>query len=75
MTEPRQEPDHPLGRTIKSAEHGRAITNLGRWGPGVPRVGEAAPDFQLNTRDGARTVRLADLNGRSGVVLIFGSYT
>ena len=46
---------------------------------GVPKVGEAAPDFSADVLGGARqrtgeTVRLSDLRGKP-VGLVFGSYT
>lgn len=41
----------------------------------APRVGEPAPDFELQTADGQRTVKLSDFRGRRPVVLIFGSST
>ncbi len=46
---------------------------------GVPRVGDVAPDFELEVLDRARkrtgeTVRLSNLRGKP-VALLFGSYT
>ena len=38
-------------------------------------VGQAAPDFDLATRDGSSRVRLSSLRGGPPVVLVFGSYT
>lgn len=40
-----------------------------------PQVGDAAPDFQLKTPDGARTIRLAETIGPKPVVLVFGNFT
>ena len=37
-------------------------------------VGDAAPEFNLKTLDGAKDVALSSLRGRL-VVLVFGSYT
>ena len=37
--------------------------------------GELAPDFELPSVDGDRTVRLADLRTERPVALVFGSYT
>ena len=37
--------------------------------------GELAPDFELPSRDGGGTVRLADLRAERPVALVFGSYT
>jgi hypothetical protein len=42
---------------------------------GALRVGEAAPDFTLETLDGTRRVRLSERRGERPVVLVFGSYT
>jgi hypothetical protein len=39
------------------------------------RVGDAAPDFQLETYDKKASVRLSDWKGKKPVVLVFGSYT
>jgi hypothetical protein len=40
-----------------------------------PRLNARAPAFALRTEDGKRTVRLSDYNGKTPVVLIFGSFT
>ncbi len=56
------------------------------FGPAFPRlwqvaragaldVGEAAPDFDLQTHDHQARVRLSSLRGDRPVVLVFGSYT
>jgi hypothetical protein len=37
--------------------------------------GEIAPDFELPSVGGDRTVRLADLRAEGPVALVFGSYT
>lgn len=39
------------------------------------RVGDAAPDFNLPTRDKRARVELASFRGNRPVVLVFGSYT
>ena len=39
-----------------------------------PNVNEPAPDFELQTHDGKRTIRLSELRG-APVVLVFGNYT
>jgi len=41
----------------------------------APKVGQMAPDFALQKRDGKEIVRLSDLRGSKPVVLIFGSWT
>jgi hypothetical protein len=43
--------------------------------PNVPKVGEAAPDFELTDVTGTKTVRLSDFRGKKPVVLLFGSFT
>ncbi len=40
-----------------------------------PKVNEAAPDFELKTLDGGRTVKLSDHIGSKPVVLVFGNFT
>ena len=42
---------------------------------GTLQTGDAAPDFQLRTLDGSRTVQLSSEYRERPVVLIFGSYT
>ncbi len=39
------------------------------------KVGQPAPDFELKSLDGKKTVKLSDHKGKRPVVLIFGSYT
>ena len=41
----------------------------------APVVGEQAPDFTLETRDGGESIRLSQFEGDRPVVLIFGSWT
>lgn len=41
----------------------------------APRIGDAAPDFALETRDGSEVIQLAQFEGKMPVVLIFGSWT
>jgi hypothetical protein len=40
-----------------------------------PDLNDAAPDFELPTHDGSRTIRLSACRGQRPVVLIFGSFT
>lgn len=40
-----------------------------------PSLNSPAPDFQLKTQDGKRTIRLRDFKGSKPVVLVFGNYT
>jgi len=39
------------------------------------KVGDKAPDFQLEAADGNSVVQLSSFEGKREVVLIFGSYT
>jgi len=41
----------------------------------APKVGELAPDFELQDPEGRSSVRLADFRGKRPVALVFGSYT
>ena len=41
----------------------------------APKVGELAPDFELQDPSGRTGVRLADFRGVRAVALVFGSYT
>lgn len=40
-----------------------------------PNVGELAPDFNLTTQDGIRTIRLSEQFGSKPIVLVFGNFT
>ena len=39
------------------------------------KAGDAAPDFELKTLDGKKSVKLSSFRGKRPVALIFGSYT
>ena len=41
----------------------------------VPRVGQAAPDFELGDISGAERIRLSDAVADKPVALVFGSFT
>lgn len=41
----------------------------------APKVGDLAPDFELQDPSGESTVRLSDFRGKRPVALVFGSYT
>ena len=41
----------------------------------APKIGELAPDFSLETRDGSESIRLSQFKGEKPVVLVFGSWT
>lgn len=56
-----------------SAQQGR---DRGRVLPdNAPKVGDAAPDFTLETLDGTSEVTLSGFQDKRPVCLIFGSYT
>ena len=40
-----------------------------------PQVNDPAPDFELQTLDGKRTIRLSDQFGSKPIVLVFGNFT
>jgi hypothetical protein len=43
--------------------------------PKSPKVGDLAPDFELQDPEGEVRVRLSDFRGKRPVALVFGSYT
>ncbi|MBW2245081.1 MAG: hypothetical protein JRH01_24135 [Deltaproteobacteria bacterium] len=43
--------------------------------PKSPKVGDIAPDFELQDPEGNVQVRLSDFRGKRPVALVFGSYT
>ena len=43
--------------------------------PQSPKVGDIAPDFELQDPEGNVRVRLSDFRGKRPVALVFGSYT
>ena len=43
--------------------------------PRSPKVGDLAPDFELQDPEGVTRVRLSDFRGKRPVALVFGSYT
>ena len=43
--------------------------------PEAPKVGDLAPDFELQDPSGEVRVRLSDFRGKRPVALVFGSYT
>jgi hypothetical protein len=46
-----------------------------RLDPESPKVGDLAPDFELQNPEGDVQIRLSDFRGKRPVALIFGSYT
>jgi peroxiredoxin len=65
--------DEFAGRTVTDEQDGYALIRA-RQG-NHPRVGEPAPDFELDLHDGTGRVRLSSFRGDQPVVLIFGSLT
>lgn len=65
--------DRFAGRTVRDPEDGYALLEGRRHNH--PRVGERAPDFELDLHDGSGRVRLSSFRGDRPVVLIFGSLT
>jgi len=55
------------------AQDARPVTQMPRQG--TLKVGDLAPDFELNVRGGEQKVRLSSFRGRRPVALVFGSYT
>lgn len=45
------------------------------FAPKLPQIGELAPDFELKTADGDKSVRLSSFRGKKPVVLIFGCFS
>ena len=41
----------------------------------APKVGNAAPDFELRDTNGENVMHLSDFRGKKPVALAFGSYT
>ena len=41
----------------------------------APKVGQMAPDFELEDSNGENFIRLSDFRGKKPVALIFGSFT
>ena len=46
-----------------------------RYDADAPRVGDIAPDFELQDTDGNETYKLSDFRDRRPVALVFGSFT
>ncbi len=61
------------GKTFRGMED--AVAWHERHGPGAPREGDPAPDFELRDAAGKNPVRLSDFKGKKPVALIFGSFT
>jgi copper chaperone CopZ len=61
-------PGADMERNTPPASNDRILEDL-------TKVGDAAPDFTLITKDGQSKIGLSDYRGKKPVVLIFGSYT
>lgn len=46
-----------------------------RYGASAPKVGEAAPDFELSDAEGNNPKRLSSYQEEKPVALVFGSFT
>lgn len=76
------EPDDPAKKFIDEMDRAPADQRVPNWeqtkalmNRPAPKVGDPAPDFSLQTLDGARTVQLSQHKGDRPVVLVFGSFT
>ncbi len=65
--------DAHAGRIVADQKFGMGLINARKGN--FPRLGESAPDFELDLLEGKGTFRLSSLRGKSPAVLIFGSYT
>jgi len=65
--------DSFAGRTVTDERDGYALIRARQ--DNHPKVGEAAPDFELDLQDGNGRIRLSSFRGDRPVVLIFGSLT
>lgn len=62
-----------MGHTIANPQEASAWRE--QHEPSAPRVGDPAPDFTLRDSEGESEVRLRELEGKSPVAVIFGSFT
>ena len=65
--------DRFAGRTVRDPDDGYALI-MARM-HNHPKLGEPAPDFELDRYDGSGRVRLSQFRGDRPVVMIFGSLT
>ncbi|MDH3733119.1 MAG: hypothetical protein OEU54_06270 [Gemmatimonadota bacterium] len=65
--------DSFAGRTVRDDRDGYALIMARQ--DNHPRIGESAPDFELDLYDGTGRIRLSSFRGDRPVVLIFGSLT
>lgn len=70
-----------LPRVLKTAAETKLRTGRSEFSPDrqrarvVPLPGEMAPDFELRSPDGEKTIKLSAFKGKKPVVLIFGCFT
>lgn len=60
-------------KTIRSMKDHRAWQQM--YETNAPKVGDLAPDFELNDTRNEGAVRLSHFGNKRPVALIFGSYT
>jgi peroxiredoxin len=62
-----------MPETIKNRNH--ATEWQKQYDAQAPKIGDAAPDFELHDTSGGNPVRLSSFEGQKPVALIFGSFT
>jgi len=62
-----------MPKTIKNRTH--ATEWQKQYDAQAPKIGDSAPDFELQDTFGENPVRLSSYKGQKPVVLIFGSFT
>jgi len=66
----------PIGFIKNSLKYRRVINEWQRkYDAMAPRVGDIAPEFELEDVTGEHSIRLADFRDKKPVALIFGSFT
>ena len=62
-----------MSETITNRDEAMAWQN--HYDAQAPKVGDIAPDFELQDAHGENPVRLSDLQGEKPIALVFGSFT
>ena len=62
-----------MNATIKTRQEASSWQK--KYDAKAPKVGDIAPDFELNDLTGESRVRLSSLRGQKPVALVFGSFT
>ncbi len=65
--------DKFAGKTVKDKHMGRALIKA--RSKLVPKLGQVAPDFELQVMGEEKKIKLSSYKGKMPVVLVFGSYT